>query len=771
MHGFYRSSYKSLDDEDRIMATTQFEATDARRAFPCWDEPSFKATYSVTLHVPVISGRSIVALSNTPTESLTETLDGSANNSANNSAKTKVYTFSKTPLMSTYLLAFVVGEFDAISHTSTTTKIATSVLTMPGKGHQGAFCLTTASAALDFLNDYYGVDYPLTKSDLVAIPDFAAGAMENWGLVTYREAKILTDKGTSLSMKKGIARTVCHELAHMWFGNLATMEWWDGLFLNEGFARFMEFKAVNHIFPEWNIWTEFIQSVYSLAMGLDAMKTSHPVEMQCSTPDEINSMFDAISYAKGASVLRMLSHFLNDDTFMKGIKIYLKKYSYANAKSTDLWACLAEGSGVDVQSFVSPWISQVGFPVVTIDEAAGTATMERFLASGPDSNDESSSSTWPCPFSFDDGSTVLLNASDEASVQALLSKVRDIKAKQGYFNLNTGRFGFFRVNYSADNWAALSAALAPKVLSIIDRIALVDDCFALGKSGYVPITTPLDLVSSFGEFGEDDYIVWQEVSEQLLALAGLYKNEPFFPEFQKFLIKVASKQAARLGWEEVEGEPENYGSFRAAVHSIMGAGGDVATQEYCLARFNEYANGGAAVPADLRRLVYKLALKADEKNVAATLLRLYRATSFPEEQQNTMSTLGYVKDAQLHAELLEWALFSGEVRIQDVSHALGIMASSSNENAERAFATMKRDFGRIGERFGKGPMYGIVLTLLSRGGDGGQSKCDAIDEFFETHNVGNGAKRILQAKEGLVLRASRLQRDCDVMAAWVAKQQ
>ena len=662
---------------------------------------------------------------------------------------------------------------------------------MPGKGSKGKFCLDTAGRALDFFIDFYGVPYPLQKSDLLAIPDFAAGAMENWGCVTYREAKVLTDAGSSLATKKGIARTVCHELAHQWFGNLTTMEWWDGLFLNEGFARFMEFKAVDRLFPHWNIWTEFVQSVYSLAMSLDAMKTSHPVEMPCETPDEIDSMFDAISYAKGASVLRMLSDYLGDERFMKGIRIYLNRHAYGSARSGDLWKALAEGSSegeggrIDVAAFVKPWISQVGFPVVTVDDENGTVTMERFFASGREgegadpTSGQTSGHKWPCPFSFPDGEKIMLDVDDEASVQALLAKIKAIKALKAtcskgttspYYNLNANRAGFYRVNYSSSNWSSLKAALAPSVLPTIDRVALIDDCFALGKAGYAPVAVPLDLVSSFGGFGVDDFVVWQEISEQLLGLAGLYKSEEWFPEFQLYLVRIAGGQAERLGWERKEGEPENSGSFRAAVHSIMAAGGDEATGARCCSLFAEYAGGGAAVPADLRKLVYKTALRRDEAAVAPKLLELYRATAFPEEQQNIMLSLGHAQDGERHKELLEWALFSGEVRTQDVAHALSNLGSSSDENADRAFEVLGEEFGRIEEKFGKGPMYGIVVTLLCRGGSGGREKCARIDEFFEAHSVGNGGKRILQAKEGLLLREKRLERDKPVMEKWIEEQ-
>ncbi|GMH77500.1 hypothetical protein TL16_g07430 [Triparma laevis f. inornata] len=635
MRGLYRSTYTNLKGEKKIMACTQFEATDARRAFPCWDEPSFKATFQLECTIPLIEGANMVAISNTP---VLETQEFIKNN-----LRFKTYTFGETPKMSTYLAALVVGEFDVVSMYSPKTKIQTSVYTMPGKGKQGKFCLETASKALDFLEETYGIKYPLPKSDLLAIPDFASGAMENWGCVTYREAKILTDVGTSLTMKKGIARTVCHELAHQWFGNLTTMEWWNALFLNEGFARFMEFISVNHLFPEWNIWNEFVQSVYTLALGLDAMKTSHPIECTVNHPDEINSIFDAISYAKGASLLRMVSNYLGDDVFIGGIQSYLTKFSYDNAKSGDLWAALGEFSGKDVPGLMVPWTSKTGFPVIHISDD-GKTTAERFFASG-----EKGEGSWPCPIVFQDGEKIILDETNKAAVE---KKIKSLIDTNTYFKINSGQFGFFRVNYSVKQWEKLGEVMVPGKLSTIDRLGLISDCFALGKAGYIPVTVPLNLVKSFGDIAElDEYVIWQELSEQMRGLAALYKDEPFFTEFQKFMVGMFAKQAELLSWEKKEGENENLGSMRAAVFAALGAANDEGTAQTAQRLFNECAAGGDAVQADLRRIVYKLALKQDEEGVMRVLMDLYRKTDFPEEQRNLMLTLGEVQSAGLHAEV------------------------------------------------------------------------------------------------------------------------
>ncbi|CAN0238386.1 unnamed protein product [Scytosiphon promiscuus] len=335
------------------MAVTQFEATDARRAFPCWDEPAIKARFELEVLAPLdrrVVSNTPVMMSNEETVVLP----------SGRKERRRRWRFAETPVMSTYLLALVVGEFDFVSAYNAS-GVLTTVYTPVGKAEQGRFALHVASKALEYYAEtVFKVPYPLQKSDLLAIPDFAAGAMENWGCVTYREARLLVHEATSsTSTKKAIARTVCHELAHQWFGNLVTMEWWDALWLNEGFARYMEFVAVDHIFPEWDIWSDFDSMVFPQAMALDALVASHPIEVKVDNPDQINEIFDAISYAKGASVIRMLAGHLGVDEFMQGIHDYLVKHSYGNARSDDLWTALGNATGKDVATLMDTWTRKV----------------------------------------------------------------------------------------------------------------------------------------------------------------------------------------------------------------------------------------------------------------------------------------------------------------------------------------------------------------------------------------------------------------------------
>lgn len=333
MKGLYRSKYLGPEGDERYAAVTQFEATDARRCFPCWDEPAIKATFDITVTVP----QDRIALSNMPVES------------ENDEGNSRIVQFRTTPIMSTYLVAIVVGEFDYVENTSKD-GVLVRVYTPVGKKDQGLFALEVATEVLPYYKDYFNIAYPLPKIDLIAIADFSAGAMENWGLVTYRETCLLVDpKNTSANTKQWVALVVGHELAHQWFGNLVTMEWWTHLWLNEGYATFVEYLCVNRLFPEYDIWTQFVVETYIRflfrilskynfeddfqfiffkfrALELDCLKNSHPIEVPVGHPSEIDEIFDDISYSKGASVIRMLHRYIGDDDFRKGMNIYLTRH-------------------------------------------------------------------------------------------------------------------------------------------------------------------------------------------------------------------------------------------------------------------------------------------------------------------------------------------------------------------------------------------------------------------------------------------------------------
>ncbi|MCJ2520885.1 MAG: M1 family metallopeptidase, partial [Candidatus Thermoplasmatota archaeon] len=349
LRGFYRSQYVTPRGEKRFLAATQFAATDARLAFPCWDEPALKATFEVTL----VIRHDYAAISNTHVVAETRLDDG-----------TKAVRFAETPRMSTYLLAFVVGDLASLEATAPDGTLI-RVWATRDKVQFGRFALENSIRLLNYLNDYFGIRYPLKKLDHIALPDFAAGAMENWGAITYRERALLYDpKISSAITKQRIVEVIAHEMAHMWFGDLVTMEWWDDLWLNESFASWMGNKAVAQLYPEWSMWTQFLFLDTTGGLNLDGLKNSHAIEVSVKDPAEISEIFDRISYSKGAAILWMLEQFLDEKTFQRGIHGYLSTNKYGNARTEDLWKALTIASGQPVTNLMDTWVKQTGFPLL-----------------------------------------------------------------------------------------------------------------------------------------------------------------------------------------------------------------------------------------------------------------------------------------------------------------------------------------------------------------------------------------------------------------------
>uniref|UniRef100_A0A8C6LZL3 Puromycin-sensitive aminopeptidase n=1 Tax=Nothobranchius furzeri TaxID=105023 RepID=A0A8C6LZL3_NOTFU len=470
MKGFYRSKYTTPAGEVRYAAVTQFEATDARRAFPCWDEPAIKATFDITLIVP----KDRVALSNM------NVIDKKPYPEDENLVEVK---FAPTPIMSTYLVAFVIGEYHHVESQSSD-GVTVRVYTPVGKAEQGKFALEVATKTLPFYKDYFSVPYPLPKIDLIAIADFAAGAMENWGLVTYRETALLIDpKNSCSSSKQWVALVVGHELAHQWFGNLVTMEWWTHLWLNEGFASWIEYLCVDHCFPEYDIWTQFVSADYTRALDLDALDSSHPIEVDVGHPSEVDEIFDAISYSKGASVIRMLHNYIGDEDFRKGMNAYLLKFQHKNASTEDLWSCLEQASGKPIAAVMGSWTKQMGFPIIAVDEEQVSddrvlkISQKKFCASGLHDGEDCPS--WMVPISI-----CTSNDPTCTKLKLLLEKpetsvtVRGVGPDQ-WIKVNPGTVGFYRIQYSSSMLKNVLPGIRDLSLQPVDRLGLQNDLFSL----------------------------------------------------------------------------------------------------------------------------------------------------------------------------------------------------------------------------------------------------------------------------------------------------
>lgn len=467
MAGFYRSSYKNIDGKSCIMASTQFEALDARRCFPCWDEPALKATFDVTL---IISSK-LCAYSNMPEVESIELAGG-----------LRRIHFAKTPKMSTYLLAFIVGEFDFVQ-TVTRNGVSVRVFTPPGKSEQGRFSLEVAAKSLDFYDDFFGEKYPLPKMDMVAIPEFAMGAMENWGLVTYREIDLLIDeKKASSQQKQRVCTVVAHELAHQWFGNLVTMEWWDNLWLNEGFATWMQNFAADFLYPSWQMWDQFALGAQARAMSLDSLKTSHPVQVPIKHAEEVEEVFDAISYYKGACVVRMLYTTLGEENFRKGLQLYMKRHAYANTKTTDLWGAWAEVSGLPIMEMMDCWTGQMGYPLVTVTSEERTkdtcilkVKQSMFLSDGSQLTKEEMKGRkpWRIPLMVQaQGGEPVLQFIDKEEQTISLNLT---KGENSWIKLNAGQSSMVHILYTKQMSHQLCKAIELQELPDTDRAALLSD--------------------------------------------------------------------------------------------------------------------------------------------------------------------------------------------------------------------------------------------------------------------------------------------------------
>ncbi|KAF4029876.1 ERAP1-like C-terminal domain [Phytophthora infestans] len=745
LHGFYRSAYDhELAGETRLMAVTQFEACDARRAFVCWDEPAIKAKFEISLSCDtLVRPRANNAHIRTQSRPQSSTLE-------------KVWRFAETPIMSTYLVGMIVGEFDSVS-TVTKEGVLVSVYTPVGRSDRGKFALEVGARALSFYTERFGIPYPLKKMDMLAIPDFAAGAMENWGVVTYRETRLLIDEQlSSFGQKMATARTVCHEIAHQWFGNLVTMEWWTGLWLNEGFARFMEFEAVHSIFPEWNVWEVFVQDItMSVAMGKDCMLTSHPIEVRVNHPDEVDQIFDVISYAKGASVIRMLSEYLGRDVFYRGIHEYLVKFSYRNAQTQDLWESLEQASGQHIKSLASGWTSQTGYPMVTLSED-GTLVQERFLADQTLKEKAEEKVAWDVPLTFvasDKPKEIQRvgiwerNASKEATA-ALADKLRARADTSSWIKLNANQAGFFLVNYSPEGWKRLQQPVREKMLGAVDRMSLLNSIFAFARSGELPVTRALDFSFAYAE--EPEHLCWKEISSNLRFYSTLYSADSFYPKLQAYIRQLFASIMKRLTWEAAEGESSTVAPFRRDVISMLALGDDPQVIAETQRLFQAYFEDSSALSADLRGVVFNAQARRGDASHLKLLRERYEASNFIEEKLDCLTALGLFK--------------SLERKREDIQYVFSSVAADAS-GAEFAWKYVQEHWTELNEQYRPLIVGRIVMSVVSRFQSEGHAQ--DVETFLETRKHSSYTRLLDAALERIRVKGACYQRNRNDLAKWL----
>ena len=547
LHGFYRSTFTDVEGNEQAIATTQFEATDARRAFPCWDEPDFKAVYSVTLVVP----EDLLAVSNSAEVERVPMGGGKV-----------AITFADTMKMSTYLVAFVVGPFEA-TDAADVDGVPLRIIAPRGKKHLTDFAMKCGEFCLGYLAEYYGIPYPGDKVDMVAIPDFAFGAMENLGCITYRETALLVDEATATSGELlRILDVVAHELAHMWFGDLVTMKWWNGIWLNEAFATFMEMKATDARRPDWKRWLAFGAVERPWAFTVDDLATTRPVEFEVNSPEDANAMFDALTYGKGSAVLRMMEQYLGEEPFRLGVGNYLRTHAYGNTETADLWKGLNEASGEPVGDIMDTWILQGGYPQVEVTPTEGgiAISQSRFLMT-PDPADLTQ---WKLPLQ------VRGMAGGSAFSSKLLldgsSTVLVVDGSIDWVIANAGGHGFYRTWYDDSLFGALMDDIG--ALDALERYTLVDDAWAFVESGQARAASFLRVASAFEN--EREQAIWTALLTGASGIGHHLVSEADRPKYEQWVSDLVATQANELGWDAKPGEPDLIRRLRGQLLGAMG---------------------------------------------------------------------------------------------------------------------------------------------------------------------------------------------------------
>ena len=678
--GLYKASYG-----DGYILSTHLEAVQARKVLPCVDHPAFKAVFKVRVRTDA----DLSVISNMPIES--ETRQG----------EKKTVMFKKTPKMSTYLLYLGVGKFVQEKNRHGETELYAAYADRPTGKINTEFSFDATRKVLDFYESYFGIPFQLPKLHNIAVPEFAYGAMENWGAITYREILLHVDKDTSVRARKSVAHVIAHEIAHMWFGDLVTMRWWDDLWLNESFATFMDFKSTDRAYPEWKVWQDFVRTSTSGAMGRDALTKTHPIMAKVHDPEEIEELFDEISYGKGASILRMIEAYVGPENFKNGVRQYLEKFRYGNASGHDLWSSLQEASGTDVSRIIEGWISQEGFPVVKASLADGRLTLEqeRFLLTGG-----TSKQTWPIPVTMNvDGKTQSLLLDKKKAEVNLPTTPRSLK-------LNVDQTGFYVVQYNGKELLDLVWKSGP---SPLDRWGLISDAKAFLLSGRTSFKEYIKLVEKYQN--EEEYLPAVEVSDQLSFLYQIAPSE----------LVETSRKFHSAGLRIFENRKDDNSTTLKGIIAARLTLLDDAYAKKAGSKLNDLAN----VEPDMKRSV--VMGYARSSNDYDGLISRYTKSTTDEKRLRYLEGLASFKNPELVAKTLDFAL-SGKVKRQDVRNV--ILYATANPDAKTAiWQWFKNNMAKLEAMYSGTAQFSIILReYFSIVGVG---RLAEVEKFFSEHKV------------------------------------
>jgi aminopeptidase N len=746
---FYMRYQEQGSGGRKVMLGTQFEATDARRFFPCWDEPAFRARFQLTVVVP----ENWLAVSNMPVEREKKITDG------------KEVRFAPTPPMSSYLNVFVAGELDVIESRVGPTQIR--VIATKGKAELGRYALEASAQILQYYNDYFGLPYPLPKLDQVAIPGGFGGAMENWGGITYFESTLLFDpKNSSADTKQNIYEVLAHEMAHMWFGDLVTMGWWDNLWLNEGFASWMGSKCTAHFNPQWEVWlarelprdpTRRTGIAKEAAMEGDSRSTTHPIQQPITTEAEANSAFDDITYKKGQSFLRMLESFLGEDVFRDGIRRYIAAHKYSNTTTADLWNALSRASNESVGEIAAGWTEQPGFPAVSVKrEADGKVqlTQERFTVNFKNAP----SLVWKIPLTYsvvDEPVATLLLTSKTATLE-------NIPANRA-LKLNVNGAGNYRVEYDALSWKLLLEALLK--LGVEDRLSLLSDAWAFVQAGRAPISFYFGLVEKLPP--STDLAEREQIIEVLEFMNRLLVGSPQYKKFQQYARSLLRPTFAKLGWEPKAGEPPTAANLRASLISTLGDSNDPEIIAGCRERFEKYLADPALLAPDLRPAVLSVVGRYADEKTWNKLHELGLKTTSIADKQNYYNALAQAADPKLIRKTLAIAL-TDELPTSRAVFLVGRVARDSGHPDiawEFAAANMKTLLAKT-DAAGSNRYAPSLFTFFSD-----ESRASQLATFAQANLPAASAPDVAKAVDEIQFRAEFKKRLATQLRAWLGQKE
>ena len=714
LRGFYRSTY--LDDAgvERVIATTQMQSTDCRRSFPCWDEPDFKAVFGVTLVV----APELMAVSNGPEIGHEINADGMA-----------VVRFADTMVMSSYLVAFVVGPLEATEWVDVD-GVPIRIVHLPGKRPLTEFGLDVAAFCLRWFQSYYGIAYPSDKVDLLALPDFAAGAMENLGCITFRENLLLVDPATATQGERQlVADVVAHELAHMWFGDLVTMGWWNGIWLNEAFATFMELAACDAYRPEWDRWMYFGLE-RSAAFEVDSLSSTRPVEYEVRSPADCEGMFDVLTYQKGGALLRMLEQYLGAERFRIGVGHYLATHSYGNTETGDLWDAIEHTSGEPARRMMDSWIWQPGYPLLSASiHGDELVVSQRRFSFDPD---DASTSLWVVPLVVRQGDRTdsLLLDGDEVR----------IPLGDGAVIVNAGGHGFYRVSYSNELRARLTSDVVA-TMSTLERYNLVDDAWNAVTAGALDAIEFIELVERFGD--EREYAVWQSLAIGLRGVRRLLANDDAaVAGYERRVSTLVGAALEALG-EPASQESELTAKLRGLLLAMLAVqGGDLDARQRARAYYGDWSNDPRSVDAELVAAATAVVAATGDADDYERMFEQVTSGATPQIKLRHLYALAEFDDADLVNRTCELAI-SDQVKTQNAPFLLRACIGNRHHGAA-SWDFLRNNWAEANRRFPRNTISRMIETVSLL--DGPAQVAD-VQAFFSEHPIEQAAKTLEQILE------------------------